>query len=277
VTHSQLDQKLNLATAAWEEVPPWTSKAPSSHWVTFLNGFQLDLFLPQERTGGRWQVGLGYSKPEEFLEKLCLAVPELEVNRTSWSKPRAVVRFPTLQEALDFIPTAVERVLAAGMEAPGREAGAGRTPDPGYFAKLARRFLHAASDPDGLGNDPGAVAGRLDIDGHDDIAYCGRSRAAAAAGLVLGSPGSWREHAVPVNAVRDEAWRRAAAGAPVAELAQFFKQHLVVVLLTEEEARGLDASYTPSGRCLRDFMPDGWQWGQDVFARLRTAPGFQLE
>lgn len=52
---------------------------------------------------------------------------------------------------------------------------------------------------------------------------------------------------------------------PVVEVAQMIKNNLAIVLITNEEASLLDNELD-----LQTSMPEGWQFGDDVFARLKA-------
>jgi hypothetical protein len=52
----------------------------------------------------------------------------------------------------------------------------------------------------------------------------------------------------------------------VTEVAQMIKNNLAIVLITNEEAELLDNELD-----MQTSMPEGWQFGDSVFARLETA------
>jgi hypothetical protein len=52
----------------------------------------------------------------------------------------------------------------------------------------------------------------------------------------------------------------------VTEIAQMIKNNLAIVLITNEEAELLDNELD-----LQTSMPEGWEFGHDVFARLNIA------
>ena len=53
---------------------------------------------------------------------------------------------------------------------------------------------------------------------------------------------------------------------PVTEVAQMIKNNLAIVLITNEEATLLDNELD-----MQTSMPEGWQFGNDIFARLNIA------
>lgn len=232
---------------------------------TWVKGVHLDIRLPHRGTDWRWQLGLGYGRLEELLPELEALFPgELTV-----VGKRACARYSLLPDALAALGRwhAALEASEISAERPARLV----TEDRGWAWKTAIFLKQAVSDPTGMGPDLEKISGRLDVDAHDELVVCGRSRAAAELGLRWGDEGVWREHTVPCNAVRDQAVRLAQAGTSTAELADFLLTHLRVVLVTAEEAGRMDSMRTPSGINLRDNMPDGWQWGGDRFARLRAA------
>jgi hypothetical protein len=58
------------------------------------------------------------------------------------------------------------------------------------------------------------------------------------------------------------------AGKTDAEIAAFIRDHVKIVEISLEECKRLDSK---SQLGLRQKMPDGWEPGGDVFARLKVA------
>jgi hypothetical protein len=130
------------------------------------------------------------------------------------------------------------------------------------FEKIAKRYYNAHHDEDGYALSNHRLA--LEGDSTDHILVIGKS--------VNWTPeNSYREHVVPCVLVHNEAYEMTKAGASMAEVAQMIKQHLAIVLITNEEAELLDYELG-----LQTTMPEGWEFGQDVFARLKVA-GIQLK
>ena len=128
-----------------------------------------------------------------------------------------------------------------------------RTDDEGYFLKTAKLIELIVNiehwdllEPAGLG-----------FDAHDGLITIGSSKA------VLDNPESpqWREHLVPCEMIMDRAVELFQNGASVTEVAQMLKENLAIVIITQEEAKTVDAVYQTT-------MPAGWQWGDSVFSRL---------
>lgn len=76
-----------------------------------------------------------------------------------------------------------------------------------------------------------------------------------------------REHVVPRRVIIMECVRMLEAGASNAAIAAMVQTHLKIVKISKEEAALLDG---PTLR-LRQKMPPGWTFGDDIFARLKMA------
>lgn len=233
----------------------------------------VDIFPPftgENRTEG-FQVGMAYGQNAAW-EVLQTRFPELApIQAARAAEPMRLGGVcHTWEEALERFVYYVRELET--MPAFGKSSRTRSTSDDGWFRKKARQLLRAAADDD----PEAATRSALAVDSHDGILLLGRSAEAARQGYQLGASGSWREHVVPCNAVLDEAWKMAVQRVPECLMAQFLKCNLAVVVLTEREAQWLDSMRSPSGRNLRDNMPDGWCWGGDILARLEVA-GIELE
>ena len=247
----------------------WDQPKPSDRWwrawrFNDRHDIEIAVLFPTAKVSC-WRVGLGWGKQAAFPEIQRL-FPEMKEDPNG---KRVECSFPDREAALKAAARYREGLEASDISVakPTRY----KTEDAGWAVKTARLIVAAVQDPDGLGPDLEKVAGRLWIDGHDDLFYAGRSLEAARRGLKLGDPGTRREHTIQCNLVRDEAVRLAQEGISISDLADFLLASIRVVLITEEEAQRMDSMRTPSGMNLRDNMPDGWKWGDDVFARLRYA------
>jgi len=94
----------------------------------------------------------------------------------------------------------------------------------------------------------------------DRLTTMGRSRACA--GKV------YREHVVPRVLIVREAHRMFAEGHSDDEVALYIRDHVKIVEITKEEADRLDRKADFN---LKKTMPEGWQAGGDVYARLAAA------
>lgn len=75
-----------------------------------------------------------------------------------------------------------------------------------------------------------------------------------------------REHAIPCNMIRDRGIEIAKLRASRCELVQHYTSNTIIILETAEERRKLDIELG-----LRDYMPVGWHWGMDPYARFKKA------
>ena len=77
----------------------------------------------------------------------------------------------------------------------------------------------------------------------------------------------WREHVVPCTMITQEAYRMFDEdNATVAQVAVMIQSNLFIVHITKEEQQRVDVELG-----LKTAMPDGWEFGDDVFARLDAA------
>lgn len=77
---------------------------------------------------------------------------------------------------------------------------------------------------------------------------------------------SWREHAVPCVMIMNRVNAMIKEGVSDEEIASFIEKHMVVVLISNEEQQKLDVELG-----MQTAMPEGWKWGDDIFARLHAA------
>jgi hypothetical protein len=77
---------------------------------------------------------------------------------------------------------------------------------------------------------------------------------------------TYREHIVPCIMIFNQAVTMTMDNRPVTEIAQMIKNNLAIVLITNEEAQLLDNELD-----LQTSMPEGWTFGDNVFARLDFA------
>ncbi len=128
--------------------------------------------------------------------------------------------------------------------------------------RLARASLRAALNIRGLWEEKGSSDTRL-LEGlllPDDLVLAGRSRAWTGAGR--------REHVVPRKVILDECHRLLGQGEGDDVIAAVIRDHVRIVLITREECERLDRR---AGLGLRQRMPDGWRFGDDIHARLAAA------
>lgn len=105
--------------------------------------------------------------------------------------------------------------------------------------------------------------GDLGFDDVDDIVRLGYSENAASVLSKGENKGLIREHIVPCIMIIDEAIQMVEDGKTSPEIAGMIKSNLAIVVITEEEAYTInsDLGYLTT-------MPDNWEFGDDIFARL---------
>jgi len=82
---------------------------------------------------------------------------------------------------------------------------------------------------------------------------------------------TYREHVVPCIMIHNEVIRMTLAGVNNAEVAKMIADNLVIIKMSNSEQNTLDNVLK-----LRTTMPEGWNFGDDVFARLKAA-GIELK
>lgn len=268
VSSHQLDA-LNLPVA-WENVAR-SNRDSAPTWRCEVNG--IDVWLAHTR--GVYRVSVAYGDGvDDIRESVMNAVAGVPWNSARKQTGRGdkgalnALWFAahTPSSALNCLERSVNHILTAGLQKSRsrRSEGPGRTEEDGWFLKKAEQIIHARDTR----NPDAATRDSLFIDSGpgNDLQIVERSTVCRRLGLWWGDAGTWREHLIPVNCVLSEARRMAAEGRKRAHIAQFLKEHLIVVIITSGEAKRLDGM--PG---LRDNMPEGWKWGDDKFARLDAA------
>lgn len=87
----------------------------------------------------------------------------------------------------------------------------------------------------------------------------------------LAGKNAYREHIVPCTLIEREAIRMYNEGSTIEQVADMIKANLFILKISDEEANTLDNILG-----LRTVMPEGWQFGQDVYSRI-TFANIQLE
>ncbi len=125
------------------------------------------------------------------------------------------------------------------------------------FEKIAGRYFYAIENEDQELLD--LARGLLSGDSIDHLLGRGES--------VEHTPeDSYREHIVPCVMIHNEAIRMVLSGSTRADVAQMIASNLAIVRITNDQADLLDNKLK-----LRTTMPEGWKFGDCVFARLTTA------
>jgi len=215
-----------------------------------LNGIWFELEVVKK--GRLWRVIVEYGNPENC-DIIYNGLPELEPALCG-----GAVHF-NCADAEELLETALkvkEFIITNNITRASRSAKL-KTSDEGYFEGTATVLKVAAElqqwsffDRDKCG-----------FDDHDELITVGKSKAFEAAKALDPDYSGWREHIIPCTLIRDEFIQMVEAGATVAELAQMLKTNLAIVMITPEEAALIDSTY-------KTTMPDGWNFGDSVFARL---------
>ena len=77
---------------------------------------------------------------------------------------------------------------------------------------------------------------------------------------------AYREHIVPCDLIMREGKRMFDEGATVEEVATMFERNTFILKISDDEANTLDNVLG-----LRTVMPEGWQFGDDVYSRITFA------
>jgi hypothetical protein len=125
------------------------------------------------------------------------------------------------------------------------------------FEKIAKRYFNAMTNQDQELLD--IARNLLSGDTIDRFITRGES-------VSYTSENAYREHVVPCIMIHNEAIRMVLAKSCIAEVAQMIASNLAIVRITPDEAYKLDVELG-----LRTTMPEGWKFGDSIFARLTFA------
>jgi len=153
---------------------------------------------------------------------------------------------------IESIETIVRRTRGQAIKPIPREVS-----ERNIFEKIAKRFKYFIDNEDGFGLENARAL--LEGDSIDYMITIGES-------VNRTKENSYREHIVPCIMVFNQAITMTMEKRSVTEVAQMIKNNLAIVLITNEEAELLDNELD-----MQTSMPDGWEFGQDVFARLKVA------
>lgn len=154
-----------------------------------------------------------------------------------------------LEETLDAI---VARSRGSATRVFSREVA-----DTAIWSKIARSYRFAVDEQHQYMLDDHRNI--LCADAVDHLITVGSSRART-------PENSYREHVVPCVMIHNRAVEMTVSGAGTVEVAAMLAANMMIVQISNEEARLLDETLG-----LRTSMPNGWEWGQDPLARLRAA------
>lgn len=153
---------------------------------------------------------------------------------------------------IEAIPTIVRKVRGQAIKPIPREIS-----ERNIFEKIAKRFKYYLDNEDGFALDKWRE--QLEGDSIDHLITIGES-------VKRTKENTYREHIVPCVMIYNQIVTMLQDKRPIAEVAQMIKNNLAIVLITNEEATLLDNELD-----LQTSMPEGWKFGDDIFARLSTA------
>jgi len=241
------EQNLLLSLAADLGIPQVLREDPKRPaWVhESVNGVKFEIEYKADFY--RLIVAYGDDKNAEYLRS---ALAHLALPRGSafWFITKNWIEFVNVAtEVRDFI---IDENLTGSI---GNRRSKLRTEDDGYFLKTAQVIELAVK----VEHWDILERGGLGFDSHDGLITIGSSKA------VLANPEApqWREHLVPCVMIKERAVEMFQNGSSVTEVAQMLKENLTIVIITQEEAKLVDSKYQTT-------MPEGWNWGDSVFARL---------
>lgn len=165
--------------------------------------------------------------------------------------------FWILVNTIEGIETIVKKVRGQAIKPIPREVS-----ERNIFEKIAKRFKYFIDSEDGFGLEN--TRALLEGDSIDHLITIGES-------INRTKENTYREHIVPCILIYNQAITMTMERCSITEVAQMIKNNLAIVLITNEEATKLDGELD-----LQTSMPEGWQFGDDVFARIKAA-GIKLK
>jgi len=153
---------------------------------------------------------------------------------------------------IESIETIVRKVRGQAIKPIPREVS-----ERNIFEKIAKRFKYFIDSEDGFGLEN--TRALLEGDSIDHLITIGES-------VKRTKENTYREHIVPCILIYNQAVTMTMEKRSVTEIAQMIKNNLAIVLITNEEAELLDNELD-----MQTSMPEGWNFGDSVFARLTVA------
>ena len=153
---------------------------------------------------------------------------------------------------IEAIETIVKKIRGQAIKPIPREVS-----ERNIFEKIAKRFKYFIESEDGFGLEN--TRALLEGDSIDHLITIGES-------VNRTKENTYREHIVPCIMIYNQAVTMTMERRPVTEVAQMIKNNLAIVLITNEEATKLDNELD-----MQTSMPEGWKFGDSVFARLDAA------
>ena len=153
---------------------------------------------------------------------------------------------------IEAIETIVKKVRGQAIKPIPREVS-----ERNIFEKIAKRFKYFIDSEDGFGLEN--TRALLEGDSIDHLITIGES-------VKRTKENTYREHIVPCIMIFNQAVTMTLEKCSVTSVAQMIKTNLAIVLITNEEADLLDNELD-----MQTSMPEGWKFGDNVFARLDVA------
>jgi hypothetical protein len=153
---------------------------------------------------------------------------------------------------IEAIQTIVRKIRGQAIKPIPREVS-----ERNIFEKIAKRFKYYIDNDDGFALDQWRE--QLEGDSIDYLITIGES-------VKRSKENTYREHIVPCVLIYNKIIEMLMNKRSVTEVAQMIKTNLAIVLITNEEAESLDIELD-----MQTSMPEGWQFGDSVFARLDAA------
>ena len=216
-------------------------------FVTDINGIQCEL--------KRTSMIIGYCATQEARDQIVEALTDLGFN-LSGSQPRGLVRveYSTDDDLAEFceVLSAIDS-LEFQMASNGRAV---KVFEKSFSVKaIAKRYFFAIENEDQIMLD---LARRLlSADDYDnDISLNDKSET-----------NDYREHIVPCVMIHNRIIEMIMVdNASLIEVSNFIKNNLMIVYIPTAVANHIDYDLG-----LQTSMPQGWEWGDSVFARLEAA------
>jgi hypothetical protein len=159
--------------------------------------------------------------------------------------------FWVLVGIIESIETIVRKIRGQAIKPIAREVS-----ERNIFEKIAKTLKFHVDIEHGFGLDNPRAS--LESDSIDHLITIGES-------VNRTKENTYREHIVPCIMIYNQAITMTMDKCPITEVAQMIKNNLAIVLITNEEAFYLDNDLD-----LQTTMPEGWKFGDDVFARLKA-------
>jgi len=158
---------------------------------------------------------------------------------------------------IESIESIVKKIRGQAIKPIPREIG-----ERNIFEKIAKRFKFYLDSDDSFALDK--WRDQLEGDSIDYLITVGES-------VKRTKENTYREHIVPCVMIYNQIIIMLQEKRSVTEVAQMIKNNLAIVLITNQEADLLDGELD-----MQTSMPEGWNFGDSVFARLETA-GIKLK